>query len=103
MQKREQRNKSLQGDAMLRCNSYKLLTKNIVLKLRIKCENCSLRRRPSDWLHKSSVSKFHIWVHEVVSYKMKYNSRIKKSRIIDLGAGLLIGYLYVNEFTHEEE
>ena len=34
---------------------------------------------------------------------MKYNSRIKKSRIIDLGAGLLIGYIYVNEFTYEEE
>jgi len=34
---------------------------------------------------------------------MKYNSRIKKSRIIDLGAGLLIGYIYVSEFTYEEE
>jgi len=34
---------------------------------------------------------------------MKYNSRIKKSRIIDLGAGLLIRDLYVRELTYEEE
>ena len=62
-------------------------------------ENCSLRRRPSDWLHKSNVSKSHIWVHELVSYT-KCKSRIKKSSIIDLGAGLLIGYFRVYLFYY---
>ena len=40
--------------------------------------------------YKYNVSKSHTWVHELVSYT-KCKSRIKKSRIIDLGAGLLIG------------
>ena len=33
MQKREQRNKSLQSNAMSRCNSYKLITEEIVVNL----------------------------------------------------------------------
>ena len=31
--KKEQRNKSLQGNAMSRCNSYKLITEEIVLNV----------------------------------------------------------------------
>ena len=49
--------------------------KNIVLKKQITSENCSLRRRPSDWLQKYNVSKSHIGVHELISYTCK--SRIR--------------------------
>ena len=48
---------------------------------------------------KHNVSKSHTWVHEIVSYT-KCKSRIKKSRIIDLGAGLLIGYSRVYLFYY---
>jgi len=100
MQKREQRNKSLQSNAMSRYNSYKLINEKYSYKV-ANYEWKMFTKAQAVWLviYKYNVSKSHTCVHELVSY-IKYKSRIKKSSIIDLGAGLLIGYSRVYLFYY---